>query len=201
MGALRDGRIDLDVGTFRSRDPEVQTLELSRQQLLVALRPDLLPAGKLTLRRYAALQHLAVAPRPGEASPVDEALAAQGLRRQVLLTLPSAHTALVAASRSQLAATVPSRIARAMAPGLGLQLHDLPLNVQVDPMLMAWHPRHGADPAHGWLRDCVQKVITDPRWQPPNVRPVVDPPAAAPPAARRAASGAPGRSAAARARP
>lgn len=205
MGALRDGRIDLDVGNFRIRDPEIQTLELSRQQLLVALRPEVLPAGRLTLRRYAAMRHLAVAQRPGDASPVDEALAAHGLRRQVVLTVPSAHTALVAASRSQLATTVSSRIARAMAPGLGLQLHELPLDVQVDPLLMAWHPRHGADPAHACLRDCVQRVITDPRWSPPVLRPgsvpAADPETAAPTATRRAASGARGRSVGARARP
>lgn len=189
MAALREGRIDLDVGSFRSRDPEVQTLELSHQQLLVALRPELLPSGRLTLKRYAAMQHLAVAPRPGEASPVDEALAARGLQRQVVLTLPSAHTVLVSASRAPLAATVTSRIARAMAPGLGLQLHELLLDVQVDPLLMAWHPRHAAEPAHQWLRDCVRRVITDPKGSPP------------PPTVHRAASAAPGRPAGARARP
>lgn len=170
LGALRDGRIDLDVGSFRMRDPEVQTVELSRQALVVAMHPDAVPGGRLTVKRYAALRHVAVAPRPREASPVDDALEALGLRRRVVLTLPSAHAALVTAARSTLAATVTERIARGMAPALGLRLLALPFQVEVEPMLMAWHPRHSADPAHTWLRGCVRRVLTESKLNPPPLR-------------------------------
>lgn len=169
--ALREGRIDLDVGSFRSRDPELRVLELSRQPLVVALRAADAPAGRLTLRRYLALTHIAVAPRPREVSAVDTALHAQGLQRQVVLTLPSMHAALVAAARSPYAATVSDRIARAMAPGLGLRVSDLPLDVAADPTLIAWHPRHDADPAHAWLRDTVRQVLSEPGWAPPPMKP------------------------------
>jgi len=170
-GALREGRIDLDVGSFRSRDPELRVLELSRQTLVVALRAADAPAGRLTLRRYLALKHIAVAPRPREVSAVDTALHAQDLQRQVVLTLPSMHAALVAAARSPYAATVSDRIARAMAPGLGLRVAELPLDVTADPTLIAWHPRHDADPAHAWLRDTVRQVLSDPGWAPPPMKP------------------------------
>lgn len=160
--ALREGRIDLDVGSFRGRDPEVLTLELSRQRLVVAMHPDAAPDGRFTVKRYAALRHVAVAPRAREASPVDDALDALGQRRHVLLMLPSAHAALLAAARSTLAATVPERTARAMSASLGLKVFDLPFEVAAEPMVMAWHPRQDSDPAHRWLRSAVQRIVTAP---------------------------------------
>lgn len=165
--ALREGRIDLDVGSLRGRDPEVLTLELSRQRLVVVVHPDAAPQGRLTVIRYAALRHVAVAQRAREASPVDEALEALGQRRHVLLTLPSAHAALLAAARSTLAATVPERLARAMSASLDLRVFELPFEVKVEPMLMAWHPRQDSDPAHRWLRNTVQRIVTDPQSVPP----------------------------------
>mgnify|MGYP002151833730 CR=1 FL=1 len=35
------------------------------------------------------------------------------------------------------------------------------------PMTLAWHPRHSADPAHAWLRNCVQEVLKAPQRTPP----------------------------------
>ncbi len=200
--ALREGRIDLDIGNFRPRDPELQTLALSAQALVVAAQPALLGRGRLTLKRYLALRHVLVAPRPREASAIDEALAAQGLQREIALTLPSGHAALMAAARAPLAATVSVRLAQSMAAGLGLAQRPLPLAVTLQPLQFAWHPRHAADPAHAWLRECAQRVIR--AGGGPSLlrleRPAPAPAPAPRPAVRRAASGAPGRPAAARAR-
>jgi DNA-binding transcriptional LysR family regulator len=144
-------------------------VEFSRQPLMVAIHPNAAPKRKLTAQTYAALKHVAVAPRQHEPSPVDEALEALGLHRIVLLTLPSAHAALVAAARGELTATVPERIAQATAPRLGLQLLKLPFAVAADPVLMAWHPRQVADPAHRWLRECVLRLRTDPSLAKPQL--------------------------------
>ena len=116
----------------------------------------------MTPRVYAALNHIAVASRPNEPSNIDDALAALNLKRTVALRLPSAHTALIAASRSSLVATVPDRIASAMAPGLGLRTFLLPFEIAPYPLVMTWHPRQSADPAHRWLREQVQRVLAAP---------------------------------------
>ena len=202
--ALREGRIDLDIGHFRPREPELLTLALAAQPLVVAAQPALLGPGRLTLKRYLALRHVLIAPRPREASPIDEALAAQGLQREIALTLPSSHAALMAAARAPLAASVPARTVQAMGPGLGLLQRPLPLEVAQQPLQFAWHPRHAADSAHAWLRDCARRVVEaggGPSLLRLGRETTTPAPAPAPrPAARRAASGAPGRSAAARAR-
>jgi len=173
-GALREGRLDLDVGSFRRTDPETETQVLSQQTLVGALRADhpLLKSPRknpLTAQRFADARHVGVTLRSGEVSPVDRALEALGLERQVALLVPSSFSALIAASRTDLVASVPERTARGMAVSLGLKLFDLPISVPAESMRMAWHPRHGADPAHRWLRERMQRVLNDPRWIVPSV--------------------------------
>lgn len=173
-GALREGRIDLDVGSFRKIDPETETLVLSEQALVGAVRAGhpLLKALKkrpAALERFTAARHVGVTPRPGEGSPVDVALAALGLQRQMVLLVPSTFSALIAASRTDLVASVSERTARGMAASLGLTVFELPIAVQSEPMRMAWHPRYQADPGHRWLRDCIREQLDDPHWIRPSV--------------------------------
>ncbi|MBN9430550.1 MAG: LysR family transcriptional regulator [Burkholderiales bacterium] len=165
--ALREARIDLDIGSFKQRDPEIEVAELSRQAHIGAVRDDHpLLRGRRSAQRYAEAAHVAVMQRPNRASPVDDALAQRKLQRRVILTVPSSYAALVAAARSTLVATVTERIARAMAPSMGLTLFELPLQVTREPLLMAWHPRHGADAAHRWLRDAVKRAMAARHTQP-----------------------------------
>lgn len=158
--ALREGRIDLDIGGFTGHAPEVETMELSRQAPLAAVRADhALARGRRTLQRYLEATHVAVTPRHGEPSPVDEALARRGLARVIALSVPGSYAALVAAARSPWVATASERIVRAMAPALGLFVFELPFEAPPERLLMAWHPRHGVDPAHGRLRTLTQTVL------------------------------------------
>lgn len=167
-GALREGRIDLDIGSFSGRDPEVEVIELSQHAPLGAVRAGhALIQGRRTVQRYAAATHVAVMQRGGEASAVDDALATRGLVRTIALTVPSSYAALVVAARSDFVATASERIARAMAPSLGLVVFELPFELPPERQLMAWHPRHGADPAHRQLRTLVQSVLVRaPRGRP-----------------------------------
>ena len=168
--ALREGRVDLDVGVFRNHDPEVEWQELSRQQLVGAVRArHPLLAAPLSAERFAAARHVGLNLRPGEPSTLDDALAAQGLARFVVLRVPSTFTALIIASRSDLLACVPERVARAMAPSLHLEVFALPLAVQSDATRMAWHPRNSADAAHRWLRGQLLRVLEDAQLKTPAV--------------------------------
>lgn len=174
-GALREGRIDLDLGSFSTIDPETETRVLSQQLLVGAVRAGhpLLKALKKSstaLERFAAARHVGITPRPGEGSPVDMALAALGLQRQVALLVPSTFTALIAASRTDLVASVSEGTARGMAAALGLMIFELPVAVRSEPMRMAWHPRNQSDSAHRWLRDCIHAQLDEPHWIKPSLK-------------------------------
>ncbi|OAJ59926.1 LysR family transcriptional regulator [Paraburkholderia ginsengiterrae] len=159
-GALRDGRVDLDIGTFRPREPEIEVVELFPQALIAVVRAGHpFAARPATARRYAAQSHIDVQRRAGTPSAVDDALAALGLARRVVLTVAHASAAPVIAARGDFVATLSERLARAMAPGLGLVVVPLPFLPRGETVVMAWHPRHAADPAHAWLRGQVPAAI------------------------------------------
>lgn len=168
ISALREGRIDLDIGTFHNKDPEIETELLTEQTLVGAVRTGHpLLTGKLSARRYAASRHVGIALRQKESSPVEVALARAGLERFVALTVHSSYGALVVAARSQLVATVPERMARGMQAIMGLEIFELPFQVPKVPMILAWHPRYSADPAHTGLRGCIRRVLNDINWNGP----------------------------------
>jgi DNA-binding transcriptional LysR family regulator len=154
--AMREGRIDLDIGTVSDQGPEIQTSLLYEQCVVGAARTGHpLLASTLTLKRFASQQHVAITQRGRAQEAIDVALAVQGHKRKPVLTVPSAYGALMAAARSEMVACVPEPLARGVASSLGLEVFKLPLSVPAERIVQAWHPRFGADSAHQWLRMCV----------------------------------------------
>ncbi|MGL4434791.1 MAG: LysR family transcriptional regulator [Giesbergeria sp.] len=157
---LREGRIDLDLGSGLRQDPELVVQALSDRSMVgVVAAGHPLVAKAVTVRRFAMARHVEVASLAGEVSVVDAALAAQGLQRRVSLVVPSAFAALIACARSQLVTCAPERTARAMAGSLGLHLFALPLPLPTAPLRLAWHPRQHPDPAHRWLRETLMEAL------------------------------------------
>jgi DNA-binding transcriptional LysR family regulator len=154
--ALRDGRIDLDVGTVHDRGPEILTAPLFAQRIVGVVRlGHALQTARVTLARFAAQQHVAIAQRGRAREPIDKLLTDKGVARRVALTVPSAYGALMAAAHSDLVACVPEPIARSAAAELGLAIIGLPVAVPAEHVVQAWHPRLDGDAAHQWLRRCV----------------------------------------------
>ena len=158
--ALRDGRIDLDVGTLVDRGPEIQTSLLYQQQVVGAVRSGhpLLEA-RITLKRFASQSHVAITQRGRTRESVDAALEDVGITRHPALTVPSAYGALMAAARSSMIACVPEPLAHTVAPALGLEIFKLPVVVPFEQVVQAWHPRDEVDPAHRLLRASVASVF------------------------------------------
>lgn len=158
--ALRDGRIDLDIGPLRSREPDTQVEQLFEQDYVGAVtKQHNFARGKITLRRFLEQQHVSVAQPDGIEDPVDTALRRQHLQRTIALTVPSAYGALVAASQTAFIAIVPKRVALVCANRLGLKIFTLPLDVTSEATHQAWHTRLQLEPAHQYLRNVVRAVL------------------------------------------
>ncbi len=171
--ALRDGRIDLEIGSIDHVDPETQVEELVSLRMMAAVRPGHpLTERPLTPARLAAAQHVAVSRRGRFTGPLDTALAEQNLHRLVSVVLPSHLAAMTLATRSDIVCLVPAAPPGAApspltdgATALGLHLLDIPLALPPLIIGMAWHPRHTADGAHHWLRDAVRRTLRAPGSQ------------------------------------
>jgi len=160
-GAL-GGAVDLETGVVReAAGPELRTQLLFRDRFVGAVRKGhALSRGKITAARYAAGRHVDVARHVAQdgrgQGPVDEALGAAKLRRDVSVVVGGFASALTLARDSDLIATVPERHTGALRAGLFS--FALPVRMPEIPVSMLWHPRLDADPAHRWLRGCVRDV-------------------------------------------
>lgn len=165
--ALRDGRIDLEVGSIDHVAPETQVEELVTLRMVAAVRPGHPLAGKaLTPARLAAAEHVSVSRRGRFTGPLDTALAEQNLQRRVATVLPNHLAAMTLAARSDVVCLVPAALPgdsdsplTQTAAALGLSLLDIPLPLPPLTIGMAWHPRHAADGAHQWLRSAVRRTL------------------------------------------
>ena len=158
--ALREGLVDLEIGVLGEAGPEVRVQALFRDRFVGVVREGhpLLQAGEITPERYAACGHV-VASRRGETDgPVDQALAALGLKRTVLAVVAGFSAALTIARESDLVALVTAsfhNVANKSQPEAGgrrTRAFELPVRTEPITVSQIWHPRLEADPAHRWLR-------------------------------------------------
>ncbi|MFD6495124.1 LysR family transcriptional regulator [Streptomyces sp. NPDC060188] len=165
--ALRDGRIDLEVGSIDHVDPETQVGELVTLRMMAAVRHrHPLTEGPLTPERLAAAEHVVVSRRGRFTGPLDSALAERNLRRRVAVVLPGHLPAMTLAAGSDLVCLIPAAppgVAASpltdAATALGLHLLEIPLPLPPLAIGMAWHPRHAADGGHHWLREAVRRTL------------------------------------------
>jgi DNA-binding transcriptional LysR family regulator len=91
-----------------------------------------------------------------EKGPIDEALEALGLQRNIATMVGGFSTALALARASDLIACVPERHTANLRAGM--HSFVLPLSLAEFTVAMIWHPRLDADPVHRWLRGCLRDV-------------------------------------------
>lgn len=156
--ALRDGSVDLETGVVgKAMGPEVRALALFQDRFVgVACQGHPLSLGEMTPARYAAGRHILVSRRGLEKGPVDEALEALGLEREIATIVGGFSTALALARGSDLIATVPERHTGSLRAGL--DSFPLPVPMPAFNVSLLWHPRLDADTAHRWLRGCVREI-------------------------------------------
>jgi DNA-binding transcriptional LysR family regulator len=158
---LRDGSVDLETGVIgTTTGPEVRAQALFADRFVGVVRQDHpLSRGKITPARYAAGRHILVSRRGHKTGPIDEALSALGLERQIVTIVGGFAQALALARGSDLIASVPERSSGSLRAGMFS--FALPVPARDFTVSLLWHPRLDADPAHRWLRGCVREVCAD----------------------------------------
>ncbi|WP_085317987.1 LysR family transcriptional regulator [Derxia lacustris] len=155
---LRDGAVDLETGVIdSSSSPELRTRALFRDRFVGVVRAGHpLGGGEMTAARYARGRHLQVSRQGLDKGPIDDALGAVGLAREVASIVGGFAAALALARGSDLIATVPKWHTGNLRAGMCS--FALPFAVPGFVVALLWHPRMEADPAHRWLRDTVHEV-------------------------------------------
>jgi DNA-binding transcriptional LysR family regulator len=165
---LREGAADLEIGVVGNMGPEVRVQALFRDRFVGVVRSGhpLAAEGSISVERYIAFDHVVASRRGRSSGPVDTALAALGLERNVVAIVPSFPAALAVARASDLVALVPASFFRLPpeqyknAPA-SLQAFELPVVTAPIVISQMWHPRVELDPVHRWLRELVRTVCRD----------------------------------------
>lgn len=155
---LRDGSVDLETGVVgNTTGPEVRTQALFSDRFIGVVRMGHpLSQGKITPSRYTSGRHIDVSRRDLNKGPIDEALQALGLTREIATMVSGFSTALALARATDLIASVPEQHTGNLRAGM----HSFPLPFATPEirLSMLWHPRQHTDPAHRWLRGQVRDI-------------------------------------------
>lgn len=117
--------------------------------------------GLLTLAQYGAMEHSSVAFGQGIATLVERAWVACELDVRPLVTVPSFSSLIMAVPGTRLVATAQRRLARLLAPSLGLRIVECPLRVPLLQENLFWHERNHLDPASHFLRGLFEEASAE----------------------------------------
>ncbi len=163
---LEGDDVDLAVGFFpeavtailaQGDDSLLRHARLYETRYVCVMRKGHPLAGPpLTLDAYCAAGHLLVSFSGRPHGYTDQALAALGRQRRIVLTVNQFFTAGRVVTQSDLLTVLPESFVRATGYADALAIHELPLALGPVSVEMLWHLRHDAAPAHRWLRQQVQ---------------------------------------------
>ncbi len=160
---VESGEADLAVGFFpelvttivaQGQDSHLHHARLYESRYVCVMRRGHPLAGRvLTLDDYCEAHHLLVSFSGRPHGYVDQALAALGRQRRIVLTVNQFFTAGRVVARSNLLTVLPESFVEATGYSADIVTSELPMPLQPVHVEMIWHLRHDADPAHRWLRE------------------------------------------------
>jgi DNA-binding transcriptional LysR family regulator len=167
---VENGDADLAIGYFPTAIPAITaegsdaTLRHSQlyvsEYVCVMRREHPLAGRELTLDAFVEAHHLLVSFSGRPHGFVDEALAALGRQRRIMLTVNQFATAGSIVARSDLLTVLPGQFLPATGAEHRLTQKPLPMSVAPIRVEMMWHLRKDDDPAHRWLRERVLDAVT-----------------------------------------
>ena len=111
--------------------------------------------SRLTLKQFCKLEHV-VTYYPGEGPGlIDRLLASKGYKRNIKLSLPHFLPVPFVVAGSDLIATVPAVVAKALCEVLQLRCFKCPVAIPPLTVSLVWHARTHEDAAHKWFRDFI----------------------------------------------
>jgi DNA-binding transcriptional LysR family regulator len=153
---LAAGRIDIALDVPNPTARQLNQLHLMRDRYVCAVSTHHPLAGEsLSLDDYLACKHIHVSGRRRGLGHVDIALGRLGLKRSIHLWLRDYATATAIEKESDLALTLPYRLALQY----GLTTAELPFVVEALDWCLFWHRSADEEPSNRWLRERVTALF------------------------------------------
>lgn len=109
----------------------------------------------LSLEQYIEMEHVLISPSGVEYGIIDQWLSEHKLSRNIVLLVPHFLSAPLIIAQTDMALTLPYRVAEKFVQMAPLKLLHTPIALPSYQMSMTWHPLYEKDPAHQWLRNLI----------------------------------------------
>jgi len=159
----RDAAVDLlDAGTIdaaigvapANTDGRILARPVMRDEFVTIVSSDHLAARRaMDLSTWLDLQHVLVSPEGQLHGLVDQALAQQGLKRKLALTVPHIFAVPAVIARTNMTATMLKRAALHSQASHRLMLFPPPVPLPEIVFDLIWHRRSDTHPAQLWFRE------------------------------------------------
>lgn len=157
---MESGRVDLAIGAFDDVSEALYQKLLFRQPYVSMFRRGHpLARGAVTLKRFAAAEHLLVDSGESPYPRINQLLEKAGVGKATRFRVPHFTAVPYIVSGSDLVVTVPQKLAERAAVPFGLKWIAPPLKLPILQTKMFWHRRFNQDPGSQWLRGMVADVF------------------------------------------
>lgn len=151
------GHVDLALGLLPQLKAGYFQRQLFKQHYVCMFRRGhpLDNKKEVTLREFSAAEHVVVVAEGTGHGRADELLRRRKVVRKVVLTVPHYVAVGHILHGSDLVATVPERLAQALARPFGLSYVRHPARLPEIGISLFWHSRYHRDPGIEWLRTLI----------------------------------------------
>jgi DNA-binding transcriptional LysR family regulator len=160
---LRDGTIDIDVGTGGPDSPDIRSRPIleDRYVAVVAVCSELGEVATITVDHLCRYPHISASRRGRARGPIDDELQRLNRTRRVAAVVPSLASAAILALERDVIVPMPALLANHLVDrGLPLRVHQLPLDVPPLHIAQRWHRRLDTDQPTIWLLQRIHDSIT-----------------------------------------
>ena len=157
---LAAGTLDAAIDILLPLPNDIRRTLLATDRTVVLVRRDHPQVdGKLDLDAYLKLEHIQTSSRRRGPGLEDFELSRLGLQRRIRLRCQHYFAACRVASQTDLALTMPERLARVVNQQFGNQILPFPLQMPSLDIYLYWHANVDNDPASLWLRGQINDAM------------------------------------------
>lgn len=161
--SFRTGQLDFAIGNLPLLKSTTRHTLLFRETYvcLTRRRPGL-PAGPaLGVDEFRSLSHVQVQSAESSHHQLEEVLRAHGIDRPVALDVPHFSVLPSILARSDLAVTLPYRIARLFNAQEQFSLYQLPVAIPEVEVTLHWHQDFEGDAGNRWMRQAIIDLLQE----------------------------------------
>ena len=156
---LDNGDIEMAIALFDKAPKRLEYETLFEEKLVcIADKNNKELKDGMTIEKFVSLPHLLLEFSEEPASTIQRALSASGLKRHIALKVRHVVPAGYVVKNSLLISVIPERLAIFLQKMVDITIHDIPMDLEPQKVMMVWHKRSENDAGLIWLRENMSNV-------------------------------------------